>query len=177
MEAYAELETEPGAPEAVIRQARNILLRVWHPDRHQQDAKLLNAANNKTSAVNAAFDLIEKAGFPSPAEIADLDPKLSVDQLLKVRELHIREREVAVKERLAEKPSTTDWIDDKARSLFRLVVILGCIVGMVAISGFAVLLVISGSNNSDSNFVKVAAVFVDIILFWILAAFWKKKPR
>jgi hypothetical protein len=119
-EAYSELELEPGASAEAVKQARNILLKVWHPDRHQQDAKVRLAAEKKTVRINEAYRVIEQAGFP-PAENVkesdrDSDSVAAREYELRMRELDLREREVAAKEREAAKPTTPEWIEQKARA-------------------------------------------------------------
>lgn len=174
-EAYGELEIAKGSPEAEVRQARNILLRVWHPDRHQHDPKLKEAAEKKTAAINVAFSLIESAGFPSLEDIPKFNPELTFEQAAKVRELELREREIAVKERLANKPTTTEWIEEKARSLFRTVVIIGCIVGLVVIVGILLIVLSNNNNSSDRQVVAIGAFIGGSILIAILRA--ALKPR
>jgi hypothetical protein len=119
-EAYAELEVDLGASREVVNQARKILLRVWHPDRHQSDAKLKAAAERKTARINEAYALIEEAGFPVADRFTEADrdasaPQFTLDQQIKLRELEIREREVAAQEKLAAKKSATEWLDQKAQ--------------------------------------------------------------
>lgn len=63
-EAYQILEVEPGADEETVREARKTLAKVWHPDRHANDPALQAKAQDKLADVNAAFELVEKAGFP-----------------------------------------------------------------------------------------------------------------
>jgi DnaJ domain len=70
-EAYRVLEADLGASREVVRSARNLLARVWHPDRHQDDRALHERADSKLKQINAAYEAIESAGFPTRL---DLDP-------------------------------------------------------------------------------------------------------
>jgi len=79
-EAYGELEVDLGADRETVLQARRILLRVWHPDRHQQDPRLGEAAAKKTTRLNEAFELIEAAEFPGPEHFARADDKPTATQ-------------------------------------------------------------------------------------------------
>jgi hypothetical protein len=64
--ALAVLELGPLATEAEIKDAYRVLVKVWHPDRFQGDAKLRQAADEKLKALNAAhLFLTSKAGAPS----------------------------------------------------------------------------------------------------------------
>lgn len=63
-DAYRVLEVEEGASREVVREARNVLVRVWHPDRHQGDRTLHQRADSKLKQINEAYDAIEAAGFP-----------------------------------------------------------------------------------------------------------------
>jgi hypothetical protein len=66
-DAYRVLEIAPGATKDQTREARNVLAKVWHPDRHQGDPKLHERADDKLRQINDAYAAIERAGFP-PAE-------------------------------------------------------------------------------------------------------------
>lgn len=120
VEAYAELETEPGASAEEVRQARNILLKVWHPDRHQHDAKLRVAAEKKTVRINEAFRIIEDAKFPSAADLPKSEPEAPSaehrEYELKMRELDLRERELFLKEQEAARPRAHEWVDKKVKA-------------------------------------------------------------
>jgi hypothetical protein len=86
-EAYRILEVAPGASEDVIREARKTLAKVWHPDRHANDPELQKRAQSKLADVNAAFEELERAGFPAasakpapePAPAPKPEPKPPVD--------------------------------------------------------------------------------------------------
>lgn len=67
-EAYAELELSIGASEQEVREARKLLAKVWHPDRHANDPDLQKKAEAKIADVNHAFELIRAANFPSSIE-------------------------------------------------------------------------------------------------------------
>ena len=66
-DAYRVLEIKPGAAKPETREARNVLAKVWHPDRHQGDPTLHERAADKLRQINEAYATIEHAGFP-PAE-------------------------------------------------------------------------------------------------------------
>ena len=80
-EAYTILELDPGASEEAVRDARKTLVKVWHPDRHANDPELQKRAEIKLAEINAAFEAVRTAGFPSavpaakPAEPAPPPPK------------------------------------------------------------------------------------------------------
>lgn len=63
-EAYRVLELEPGATEAAVRDARKLLAKVWHPDRHASDPALQAVAEKKLGLINAAFETLRDAGYP-----------------------------------------------------------------------------------------------------------------
>ncbi len=64
-EAYRILEVAPGANEETVREARKMLAKVWHPDRHANDPELQKRAQAKLADVNAAFEVVDHAGFPA----------------------------------------------------------------------------------------------------------------
>lgn len=64
-EAYRILEVEPGSGEEAVREARKLLAKVWHPDRHASDPKLMARAQAKLADINAAFEVVSAAGFPA----------------------------------------------------------------------------------------------------------------
>lgn len=64
-EAYRILEIAPGATKEQTREARNVLAKVWHPDRHQGDPKVHDRAADKLRQINDAYAVIEGAGFPA----------------------------------------------------------------------------------------------------------------
>jgi len=66
-DAYRILEIASGATKEQAREARNVLAKVWHPDRHQGDPKVHDRAADKLRQINDAYAAIESAGFP-PAE-------------------------------------------------------------------------------------------------------------
>lgn len=53
------------ASQAQIKQAYHLLVKVWHPDRFQTDAKLKSAAEEKLKAINAAYISLT-SGEPQP---------------------------------------------------------------------------------------------------------------
>ena len=64
-EAYQILEVPFGASKQEVRQSYKDLQKVWHPDRHASDPPLQRRAEERLKRINAAFGLIEDAGFPS----------------------------------------------------------------------------------------------------------------
>ena len=64
-DAYRVLEIAPGATKEQAREARNVLAKVWHPDRHQGDPKVHDRAADKLRQINDAYAAIESAGFPA----------------------------------------------------------------------------------------------------------------
>lgn len=64
-EAYRVLEVAPGSSKEVTREARNVLAKVWHPDRHATDPQVHDRAAAKLLQINEAYAAIESAGFPS----------------------------------------------------------------------------------------------------------------
>jgi hypothetical protein len=72
-EAYVELELPIGATEDEVREARKLLAKVWHPDRHANDPKLQKKAEAKLADINTAYELIRAASYPS--SIPDPKPK------------------------------------------------------------------------------------------------------
>jgi len=64
-DAYRVLEIAPGATKEQTREARNMLAKVWHPDRHQGDPKVHDRAADKLRQINDAYAAIEAAGFPA----------------------------------------------------------------------------------------------------------------
>ena len=84
-EAYRELEVAIGADEATARDAKKLLSKVWHPDKHATDPTVLAKAQSKLRTVNEAFELIRAAGFPAadralPEAKAPRAPAVSVTQ-------------------------------------------------------------------------------------------------
>ncbi|MFT3700262.1 MAG: DnaJ domain-containing protein [Kofleriaceae bacterium] len=65
-EAYRVLEIAPGATRDQAREARNVLAKVWHPDKHHGDPKLQDRAAEKLRQVNDAYKTLETAQFPPP---------------------------------------------------------------------------------------------------------------
>jgi hypothetical protein len=63
-EAYKVLEVPPGANEEAVRDARKLLAKVWHPDRHANDPELEKRAQQKLADINTAFEAIRDAKFP-----------------------------------------------------------------------------------------------------------------
>ena len=65
VDAYRVLEIAPGATKEQAREARNVLAKVWHPDRHQGDPQVHDRAADKLRQINDAYATIESAGFPA----------------------------------------------------------------------------------------------------------------
>ena len=63
-DAYRVLEISPGASKDEAREARNVLAKVWHPDRHQGDPKVHDRAAEKLRQINEAYAALETASFP-----------------------------------------------------------------------------------------------------------------
>jgi hypothetical protein len=75
--AYAVLELDPGCPPSDIRQAYLELVRIWHPDRYQNEsARLRQRAEEKLKEITLAWEALRAvAGEPAPApEDAELVP-------------------------------------------------------------------------------------------------------
>jgi len=80
-DAYRVLEIAGGASKDEAREARNVLAKVWHPDRHQGDPKVHDRADRKLRQINEAYALLETAGFPK-VEFAQREaPPAYVDSL------------------------------------------------------------------------------------------------
>ena len=56
--ALYALDLEMNATEAEIRRSYRLLVKVWHPDRFQNDEKLKEAAEIKLKAINSAFEFL-----------------------------------------------------------------------------------------------------------------------
>lgn len=73
-ECYALLDLAPGASWAEVQEAYRLLVRVWHPDRHQHDPDLATRAGAKLARINTAYQELRQAlergpapgGFPVP---------------------------------------------------------------------------------------------------------------
>src|SRR5258708_3192135 len=64
-DAYRVLDLEVGARGDGVRDARKILVKVWHPDRHANDPETQRRAETKLRAINNAFERVRDAGFPA----------------------------------------------------------------------------------------------------------------
>ena len=64
-DAYRVLEIAPGATRDEAKEARTVLAKVWHPDRHQGDPKVHDRADRKLREINEAFATLEAAEFPA----------------------------------------------------------------------------------------------------------------
>ncbi|MFM7102089.1 MAG: J domain-containing protein, partial [Verrucomicrobiota bacterium] len=73
-ECHALLDLTPGASWAEVQEAYRLMVRVWHPDRHQHDPELAARAGAKLARINAAYQELREAhergptlgGFPPP---------------------------------------------------------------------------------------------------------------
>ena len=69
--AYEVLELEPGAPLEDVRAAYRDLVKVWHPDRYQNDSERLRLrAEERMKRIIWAYERL--AGESRPAEVQDL---------------------------------------------------------------------------------------------------------
>jgi curved DNA-binding protein CbpA len=59
-EYYRILELEPGASIDDLNKARRIQLRAWHPDRFANDEEMRQKAEEKTKAINTAYDALKE---------------------------------------------------------------------------------------------------------------------
>jgi hypothetical protein len=64
-QAFQILEVPPTATWEEVRQAYREMVKVWHPDRFQDDAKFQARATKKAQDINLAYQLLEKH-FQSP---------------------------------------------------------------------------------------------------------------
>jgi curved DNA-binding protein CbpA len=62
--ALLALDLEAGASEKQIRDAYRVLVKVWHPDRFEGDAKLKQAAEDKLKALNSAYIFLTAKAAP-----------------------------------------------------------------------------------------------------------------
>lgn len=60
-EARRVLGVDPTAPMAHVRQAYLDLVKVWHPDRFQHDARLREKASQSLQRVNAAYAVLQRS--------------------------------------------------------------------------------------------------------------------
>lgn len=74
--ALHALDLEMNASEAEIRRAYHLLVKVWHPDRFQNDPKLKDSAGEKLQQINSAFEFLtststERGAWRPPARAGD----------------------------------------------------------------------------------------------------------
>jgi len=85
-EALRVLHLDPDCSREQIRQAYTDLVKVWHPDRFQGDARLREKADDTLRLVNEAYDVLQRrgaAGEGSPASPSDhqgAEPEPSTDR-------------------------------------------------------------------------------------------------
>lgn len=60
-DCYKILELSPSCSDEELEKARRTLVKVWHPDRFQNDEQLRHLAEEKLKEINEAFDTIKKA--------------------------------------------------------------------------------------------------------------------
>jgi len=65
-ELYHELEVEAFAGPEQVRAAHAMLTRVWHPSRFDDDPRMRSEAARRLARIEAAYQAIVAAGFPSP---------------------------------------------------------------------------------------------------------------
>ncbi|MGA3045178.1 MAG: J domain-containing protein [Terracidiphilus sp.] len=73
------LELEQDASETEVRSSYLTLVKVWHPDRFQNDAKLKEAAEKKLKDINSAYEFLtltlqERAEWQSPSHWSEYSP-------------------------------------------------------------------------------------------------------
>jgi hypothetical protein len=76
-DALKTLGLKPAATPDEIRQAYRDLVKVWHPDRFGNDARLRAKAEEQLKRINAAFHTLESSGFRSPARATAPQPAWS----------------------------------------------------------------------------------------------------
>src|SRR5580698_11215781 len=64
--ALQVLELQPTATAIEIKAAYHLLVKVWHPDRFQNDAKLKQAADEKLKAINSAYLVLTSRSTSGP---------------------------------------------------------------------------------------------------------------
>ena len=70
---YTILELNPGATkEEIIRSYRD-LIKVWHPDRFQNDTRLLEKANRKLQEINHAYQKLKSVNYIPPLKLFNFD--------------------------------------------------------------------------------------------------------
>ena len=62
---YRNLELEPGADFATVKQAYRRLMRTYHPDRYAHDPERQRVATEISARLNASFNRIREASEPS----------------------------------------------------------------------------------------------------------------
>jgi len=72
--ALQTLELEPTANRNQIDEAYRTLVKVWHPDRFQHDAKLKKVAEDKLQAINSAYNLLKSPPAKSKSRRASRPP-------------------------------------------------------------------------------------------------------
>lgn len=83
-QAFQTLEVPPGATYDEAKTHYRLMVKVWHPDKHQ-DEKILVKATSKLQELNAAWSLVEeyyKTGGVAYAVAKDSPQDISRQQIL-----------------------------------------------------------------------------------------------
>jgi len=70
------LEISPGATYEVAKESYRLLVKVWHPDKHNHDEKVLAKATDKLKEINAAWGELQahyNSGTGHAVKSASLD--------------------------------------------------------------------------------------------------------
>ena len=67
---YQVLELEPGASPEQVKEAWRELVKVWHPDRFPNDAKLQRRAQERLKEINLAYEKLQE--FLTSADLGQL---------------------------------------------------------------------------------------------------------
>jgi hypothetical protein len=71
---YVALDLEPGASSDEIRAAYLDLVKIWHPDRHQNEPeRLRQRAEQKMKQISAAYEKLRGADSAAPRELYAMD--------------------------------------------------------------------------------------------------------
>lgn len=79
-QAFQILEVPSTATWEDVRQAYREMVKVWHPDRFQEDAKFQARATKKIQDINAAYQILEKH-FESPQPIQSTASPKTADEM------------------------------------------------------------------------------------------------
>jgi hypothetical protein len=89
-EALRVLHLDPDCSREQIRQAYTDLVKVWHPDRFQADARLRQKADDTLRLINAAYEVLQRRGAaeeaspasPSEQQSAEPEPSTGRESLI-----------------------------------------------------------------------------------------------